>query len=126
MISNSNEIYSDQYESILILNKKRNLSLRNKNFLGENQNIQLVYQLDENEKLKSENINNLEELLRKSRQLNSSKSLRLIDQQIENLPTNKNQSIESLILSCNKLGEKNQIDWTRLPNNLQVFDLISK
>ncbi len=45
MISNSNEIYSDQYESILILNKKRNLSLRNKNFLGENQNIQLVYQL---------------------------------------------------------------------------------
>ncbi len=66
-------------------------------------------------------MNNLEELLRKSHQLNSSKSIRLIDQQIENLSTKKHQSIEKLILSCNKLGKTNRINWSHLPNHLQVF-----
>jgi len=69
-------------------------------------------------------VNNLEELLRKSRQLNSSKSLRLIDQQIENLPTNQNSTIENLILSCNKLGKYSQIDFTKIPNHLQVDFLL--
>jgi hypothetical protein len=66
-------------------------------------------------------INNLEELLTKSRQLNSSKCVRLIDQQIESLSTKKNQSIESLILSCNKLGKSEEMNWKQLPNHLQVF-----
>lgn len=88
---------------------------------GDQDLVQSVRQLDENEKNKSENVNHLEELLRKSNQLNSSKCVRLIDQQIEQISTKKTQSIEKLILSCNKLGKTNSIDWTNLPNDLQVF-----
>jgi len=71
--------------------------------------------------LKNENENNLEELLRKSRQLISSKSIRLIDEGIINLPTKRNDPIESLILSCNLLDKTKQIDWNKLPKHLQVF-----
>ena len=68
MISNLNEIYSDQYQSIqflnfLLTNKRENLD--------ENFDIELVRQLGENEKLKSENVNHIEELLIKSNELNA-------------------------------------------------------
>jgi len=79
--------------------------------------------------LKNENENNLEELLRKSRQLISSKSIRLIDQGIVNLPTKRTDPIETLILSCNLLDKTKQIDWNKLPKDLQVliyFNLFKK
>ena len=78
--------------------------------LGENDRINSVRQLDWNDK---GNINNLEEL-------NSSKSIRLIDQQIQNLFSRKNQSITNLVLSCNQIGKNEEINWKLLPNHLQV------
>ncbi|CAF1342525.1 unnamed protein product [Rotaria magnacalcarata] len=104
MNSNLNEIYSDEYQS-------------------ENETIKLVCQLNENEKLKNENVNNLEDLLIKSRQLNSSESIRLINENLEYLSINKKKSIKNLILSCNQFGLTNNINWTHLPKNLQSIDL---
>ena len=118
MLSESSEIFSDQTESNLFeIKRQRNVV----DIKGDEQIVQSVRQLDENDKNGSENVNHLEELLRKSNQLNSSKCLRLIDQQIDQISTNKNQSIEKLILSCNKLGKTNSIHWSNLPNHLQVF-----
>ncbi|CAF1077248.1 unnamed protein product [Rotaria sordida] len=99
-----NDIYSDQYQN-------------------EYENIELVSQLNENEKVKNENVNNLEELLRKSIRLNSSKCLRLIDEKVESLSIDKNQSIENLILSCNQIGISNRFNWTQLPKNLRSLEL---
>ncbi|CAF1118107.1 unnamed protein product [Adineta steineri] len=100
----TNDTYSDEIEN-------------------ENQTIESVHQLGENKKLKNENENNLEELLIKSRQLKSSKSLRLIDEQIENISTKKNSTIQSLILSCNLLDKNQQIDWTKLPKHVHHLEL---
>ncbi|CAF1552314.1 unnamed protein product [Rotaria sordida] len=99
-----NDIYSDQYQN-------------------EYENIELVSQLNENEKVKNENVNNLEKLLRKSIRLNSSKCLRLIDEKVESLSIDKNQSIENLILSCNQIGISNRFNWTQLPKNLRSLEL---
>ena len=76
--------------------------------------------------MKDDNVNNLEDLLTQSRRLNSRKCSRLIDQQIENLSINKSQSIQRLILSCNKIGKSDQFNWTQLPKSLQVFIIVDK
>ncbi len=124
---NSNEIYSDEIESILFKKKlTKDSFLIIEFYLGENEIIESVRQLDEIKKLKNENENNLEELLRKSRQLISSKCVRLIDQGIVNLPTKRTDRIESLILSCNLLDKTKQIDWNKLPKDLQVFIYLKK
>ncbi|CAF4361514.1 unnamed protein product [Rotaria sp. Silwood2] len=104
MISSSSDVYSDQYQS-------------------EYENLELVRQLDDNEKLKNGNVNNLEELLKKSRRLNNSKSIRLIDEKLENFSTRKRQSIENFNLSCNQLGLSNQFNWAQLPKNLRSLEL---
>ena len=88
--------------------------------LDTNDDIELVCQLDERDNNSVEYANQLEDLLRKSRQFNSSKSIRIIDQQIENVELHSNRSIESLVLTCNKLARDKPIDWTQLPNHLKV------
>ncbi|CAF0926198.1 unnamed protein product [Rotaria sordida] len=104
MISNSNDVYSDEYQS-------------------KDENVELVRQLDDNDKFKTDNINNLEELLKKSRRLNNSITTRLIDEKLENLSNQKIQSIENLILSCNQIRISNQFNWTHLPKKLRSLDL---
>ncbi|CAF4010245.1 unnamed protein product, partial [Rotaria sp. Silwood1] len=95
----------------------------NKLYLDEYENVELVRQLDDNDKFKTDNINNLEELLKKSRRLNNSKTIRLIDEKLENLSNQKIQSIENLILSCNQIRISNQFNWTHLPKKLRSLDL---
>ncbi|CAF1253611.1 unnamed protein product [Rotaria sp. Silwood1] len=104
MFSNSSDVYSDEYQN-------------------EYENVELVRQLDDNDKFKTDNINNLEELLKKSRRLNNSKTIRLIDEKLENLSNQKIQSIENLILSCNQIRISNQFNWTHLPKKLRSLDL---
>ena len=123
MISDSSEIYSDQSESNFVVLLLKRMLISEWEIVDEKSVVELVRQLDENEKNVSEKVNHLEELLRKSGQLNSCRCVRLIDQQIENISTNKNQSIDKLILSCNKLGKRDPVHWSRLPNDLQVFSI---
>ena len=94
--------------------------------LDENETIELINQLGENKKFSSENQFNLEELLIKSRQLNSSKSLRLIDQQIESLPKKISSSIESINLSGNVLNKNEKIQWKDLSKQIQVKNFFNE
>ena len=81
----------------------------------------MVVQLNEIGKGKNDNENNLEELLRKSDQLNSSKSIRLIDQNLQEILLKKNSSIEKASFSCNRLGKSHSAIYKSLPKHLQVF-----
>lgn len=71
-----------------------------------------------------QNINELEDLLRKSRRLNNEKTKRFIDEQRDEIPSNLRFSTESLVLTCNQVGRTKSIQWKLIPKNLQVrFDL---
>ena len=118
-----NEIYSDELSSKF--NWKKNSFVNCKIDLDENETIELIKQLGENKKYSSENQFNLEELLIKSRQLNSLKSLRLIDQQIEDLPKKISSSIESVNLSGNLLNKNEKIQWKDLSKQIQVKTFFS-
>ncbi|CAF1137171.1 unnamed protein product [Adineta ricciae] len=99
-----NEIYSDELSN-------------------ENETIELINPLGENKKFSTESQFTLEELLIKSRQLNSSKSFRLIDQQIETLPKRISSSIESVNLSANLLNKNEKIQWKDLSKQIQHLEL---
>lgn len=51
--------------------------------VNERSAIESVRQLNENERNRSENVSNLQELLRKSSQLKPCRCVRLIDEQVE-------------------------------------------
>ena len=103
MFTSENDRFADQVESI------------------DRDALELVRRLDRYGKTKDENVNEVEQLLIQSRQLNSARSIRLIDQGIEKIPSTDQQRKTHWNLSCNRLGRDHAIDWNALPIDLQVL-----
>ena len=80
----------------------------------------LVKELDEREKGKDGDVHPLEELQRKSRLLNSRQCLRIIDENLDEVPSKIPPTVQRLVLSCNELGRKHSKPY---PNHLQVLSL---
>lgn len=53
--------------------------------------------------------------------MNTLKSVRFINENLDKLLINKRKSIKNLTLSCNQFGLKTDFNWNELPKNLKVF-----
>jgi hypothetical protein len=52
--------------------------------------------------------------------MSSLKSVRIIDEQLDEMPQLNIDRIESLAVSCNRLGKTKAVRWTSLSPHLQV------